>query len=112
MSRFRYRATCFRAVATFSFLSLAYCGLVKRPPTAAIRQDFADPSILLDGSTWYAYATGGKNVQVARANAFEGPWTLFGNGAMGSLPGCVDHVLLLSGLLMFCIVRVWPFSKT
>jgi hypothetical protein len=96
----------FRAIATFSFLSLAYCGLVKRPPTATIRQEFADPSILLDGSTWYAYATGasGKNVQIARANAFEGPWTVFGNDAMGSLPGWVDHVLLLSGLLIFCIV--------
>jgi len=66
---------------------------VKRTPTAAIRQDLADPSILLDGSTSYAYATGagGKNVQVVRANAFEGPWTALGNDAIGSLPWWVDH---------------------
>jgi beta-xylosidase len=56
------------------------------PPTARdspvhllLDHDFPDPSIVQDADgTWYAFATasGGRNIQAARASAPSGPWTL------------------------------------
>ena len=46
--------------------------------TAAIDRDFPDPCIIQDADgTWYAFATasGGRQVQAARAGNPSGPWT-------------------------------------
>ncbi|KAH8664181.1 glycosyl hydrolase family 43 protein [Xylariales sp. PMI_506] len=58
------------------------CLLRKRAATAALPKDFPDPSIIQDvDGQWYAFATTGnkKQVQVARASASSGPWTLLSN---------------------------------
>lgn len=50
-------------------------------PRLVIDADFPDPDVLVDGGTYYAYATNvsGTNVQLARATAVGGPWERLGD---------------------------------
>lgn len=66
-------------------------GQVIAAPIQAITTDFADPSILFTGGTWYAYATGnyGKKVQIASASAFDGPWTVLSDDGLPDVPAWV-----------------------
>ena len=50
------------------------------PAREIINQSFADPDILKDGSTYYAYATATSSVKIPVATATnpEGPWTVQG----------------------------------
>lgn len=61
---------------------------VARPVTdPLIEADFADPDMIKVGGTYYAYATnaGQHNVQVAKAPAAEGPWTVLNDDALPAL---------------------------
>lgn len=53
--------------------------LFKRSNTPSLQKDFPDPSILQNSDgTWYTFATAGngKQVQIAQASSYKGPWTL------------------------------------
>lgn len=51
-------------------------GKAAADPILQIKQDWADPSFIKVGNTFYSYATGagGKKVQIASAMNFDGPW--------------------------------------
>jgi hypothetical protein len=82
-------------LTSFSIAVICYAtftlGTVIILPT--LSSDFADPSIIQVGGSWYAYGTGanGINIQVASSPNFGDSWKLWNNrDALLGLPLWVD----------------------
>ena len=57
---------------------------------AALSQDFPDPSIWKEGSTFYAFATEGNGLNVQMAQSDDGSkWTFMSSDALPNLPSWV-----------------------
>jgi hypothetical protein len=82
----QYFTTASVALVAFSIIEP-----IAAAPVKVIDADFADPSILSVGGKWYAYGTGsgGKKVQVATADVFEGPWKVSSDDGLPTAPGWV-----------------------
>jgi len=79
------------STASVALLALSAIEPVAAAPIKAIESDFADPAVLWVDGKWFAYATGsgGKKVQYATADKFEGPWSVSGDDALPDTPGWV-----------------------
>jgi hypothetical protein len=79
------------STASVALLTLTAIEPIAAAPIKVIDADFADPSILSIGGKLYSYATGsgGKKVQVATADVFEGPWKVSSNDGLPDAPGWV-----------------------